>query len=292
MSFTARVTTILPSLPDKVNILIDETGRALLADFGMLSIISDPKYLLSSSSQTQGGTTRWMSPERIDPERFGLKDGRPTIPSDCYALGMVIYETISGNLPFHKHADPTVLMKVMVGERPPRGPGFTKDLWGMLEHCWAAEPNIRPRIEDVHQCLEMAPDSSEPSSPGADEEMDVDDGGWGTATSSSGGDSPDPSATEDRVQLPPIHSSQYYHPTHGQGPPPDPIPAAPGPLPSMGAGTTPSLRDLTELAIVELTGDIGDFDHTFQRPDPGDLNFERDFAQWFNPDGSVTLDMK
>ena len=36
-----------------------------------------------------------MSPELLDPERFGmpeLEDNRPTRQSDCYALGMVIYE--------------------------------------------------------------------------------------------------------------------------------------------------------------------------------------------------------
>ena len=39
-----------------------------------------------------------MSPELLDPERFGMpesEDNRPTRQSDCYALGMVIYE-VSG----------------------------------------------------------------------------------------------------------------------------------------------------------------------------------------------------
>ena len=46
-------------------------------------------------SFTGGGTRRWMSPELLDPERFGMpesEDNRPTRQSDCYALGMVIYE--------------------------------------------------------------------------------------------------------------------------------------------------------------------------------------------------------
>ena len=36
-----------------------------------------------------------MSPELLDPERFGIpqsEGNRPTKQSDCYALGMVIYE--------------------------------------------------------------------------------------------------------------------------------------------------------------------------------------------------------
>jgi len=46
-------------------------------------------------SFTGGGTRRWMSPELLHPERFGIpesEDDRPTRQSDCYALGMVIYE--------------------------------------------------------------------------------------------------------------------------------------------------------------------------------------------------------
>ena len=46
-------------------------------------------------SFTGGGTRRWMSPELLDPERFGMPESegnRPTRQSDCYALGMVIYE--------------------------------------------------------------------------------------------------------------------------------------------------------------------------------------------------------
>jgi len=33
-----------------------------------------------------------MSPELLDPERFGVSDDRPTKQSDCYAFGMVVYE--------------------------------------------------------------------------------------------------------------------------------------------------------------------------------------------------------
>ena len=115
----AGVTLILPSSFVEANILIDQIGQARLADFGFLTIISDPTNHLSSSSCTQGGTARWMSPELIAPQRFGFKNSRPTKPSDCYALGMVIYETISGNLPFHEHTDLAVFAKVLEGERPP-----------------------------------------------------------------------------------------------------------------------------------------------------------------------------
>jgi len=135
------------------NVLVDKAGNACLADFGLLTIISDPSNIFSSSSHAQGGTARWMGPELIDPQRFGLKDSRPTKSSDCYALGMVTYEVISGNPPFHQYGNWTVFIKVVSGERPTRGVGFTDSLWEMLELCWTPQPNDRPSIEDVLQCL-------------------------------------------------------------------------------------------------------------------------------------------
>lgn len=57
-------------------------------------------------SFTAGGTSRWMSPELLDPERFGASDDRPTKESDCYALGMVIYEVRpDANVPSSERSD-------------------------------------------------------------------------------------------------------------------------------------------------------------------------------------------
>jgi hypothetical protein len=122
-----------------------------------------------------------MSPELIDPKRFGFKKGCRTKSSDCYALGMVVYETISGRSPFHHHADYTVVMKVLEGGRPTRGAGFARSLWNMLTLCWAPQPGDRPTIEDVFQCLERVRALSEPPSPGVDEETESDCDSWDSA---------------------------------------------------------------------------------------------------------------
>jgi len=117
-----------------------------------------------------------MSPELIAPHRFGFKNSRPTKPSDCYAFGMVIYETISGHLPFHEDTDLTVSVKVLEGKRPPRRVRFTKDLWKMMEQCWRSQSSDRPSVEDVLRCLETSSHSSEPLSPEVDEGMETDSG--------------------------------------------------------------------------------------------------------------------
>jgi len=46
---------------------------------------------ISNTTTAPCGTTRWMSPELLDTVRFG-SDGRPSRESDCYALGITIYE--------------------------------------------------------------------------------------------------------------------------------------------------------------------------------------------------------
>ena len=104
-----------------------------VADFGLLTIISDSPNLFASNSYIQGGTARWMGPELIAPQRLRLGKSHPTKSSDCYVLGMVTYEAISGNMPFHKHTDLTVFMKVLEGGRLPPVARFTGSLWEMLE---------------------------------------------------------------------------------------------------------------------------------------------------------------
>ena len=153
----------------KANILIDKDHRARLADFGLLTIISDSTNFATSSSHAKCGTTRWMSPEILNPDMFGFKDSRPTKESDCYALGMVVLEVLSGQPPLASDKDFVVMRKVMEGERPRRpggsgGAWFTDDLWRMLELCWTAQPDGRPSIEAVLECLERVSGTWKPPS--------------------------------------------------------------------------------------------------------------------------------
>ena len=108
-----------------------------------------------------------MSPELIYPEHFGFEKSSPTKSSDCYALGMVIYETISGKVPFHGCTDLTVSLKVVTGERPRQRAKFKESLWKMLELCWVPHSDDRPSIGNVLQCLEIV---SNPRGPPAQQE--------------------------------------------------------------------------------------------------------------------------
>ena len=154
----------------KVNILVDQERHARLADFGLLTIISDHTNFTNSSSVSIGGTIRWMSPELLHPEQFGSKYGRPTKASDCYALGMVILEVLTAQRPFTACGTHVVMLKVTDGERPGRPDGargmwFTDDLWKMLGLCWAQDAQNRPSIEAVRECLERVSSTWEPLPP-------------------------------------------------------------------------------------------------------------------------------
>ena len=102
-----------------------------------------------------------MSPELLTPEKFDLKNGRQTRRSDCYALGMVMYEVLSGRAPFFRYHGYSVVVEIVNGERPRRPQGeeggwFTDGIWSTLERCWRPTPRDRPSIKLVLQQLEMA----------------------------------------------------------------------------------------------------------------------------------------
>jgi len=125
---------------------------------------------ITKSSRDEGGSSHWMSPELFDPERFGVEDSRRTESSDCYALGMVVYEVLTGQAPFSRCNRYAVVVKVVGGERPerpqgPEGRWFTDDVWGILGRCWKPKPGDRPSIEDVLQRLEEASSSWTPLPP-------------------------------------------------------------------------------------------------------------------------------
>jgi len=121
------------------------------------------------SPATAGGTIPWMSPELLYPEKFDLKQSHLTKESDCYALGMVIYEVLSGQAPYSRWRDPEIVYMVLGGERPKRPQGdegrlFTDKIWEMLGRCWQNQPDARPSAKTILKGLEGNLSPSGPSS--------------------------------------------------------------------------------------------------------------------------------
>jgi len=112
---------------------------------------------------------RWMAPETLDPEIFGipaLPDRGFSAASDIYAFAMVIIEIFTGNVPFQEfHNEPSVIIKVMRGERPKRperehAPGLSDQLWDLAQMCWHQDRSKRPTIFFVLDSLEVILDST------------------------------------------------------------------------------------------------------------------------------------
>ncbi len=90
------------------NVLIDQRDHAYLADFGLIKSLSDAP--LTATGQFIG-TMDYAAPEQIQ--------GAPASPAtDCYALTCVLYECLTGEVPFVKPNEAAALYAHMI-ERPP-----------------------------------------------------------------------------------------------------------------------------------------------------------------------------
>ncbi len=90
------------------NVLLDEDDWVLLADFGMVKIISGAALTISDSIM---GTPAYMAPEQCCGET--LDRG-----TDVYALGVAAFEMATGRLPFIADMPTTLILK-QINEEPP-----------------------------------------------------------------------------------------------------------------------------------------------------------------------------
>jgi len=94
------------------NILIDRaTGRTMVTDFGIARAVSEGSDSKLTATGIAIGTPAYMSPEQSAGDRD--IDGR----TDLYALGIVAYQMLCGDLPFNATSAPALLVKHL-SERP------------------------------------------------------------------------------------------------------------------------------------------------------------------------------
>lgn len=118
------------------SILFDEHGRARISDIGLRQL------KMASATITQGhscSSIRWNAPECFD------DNPRITDRSDIYSYGMILWELLTGEIPFkHISKEHIVISKVHSGVRE-KIPETCHPLWReIIESCWEATPTRRP----------------------------------------------------------------------------------------------------------------------------------------------------
>lgn len=131
------------------NILIDRDGRAVITDFGIARGVFD-----AGLRKTMGavlGTPAYMAPEQVE----GSRDLTPA--TDIYALGVMLYELFTGELPWQ--GDSVFSVAIARLNQAPPDPrrlrtDLPEDLAIIIQRCMARDPSGRfRRAEDLDAAL-------------------------------------------------------------------------------------------------------------------------------------------
>ncbi|ATP39303.1 serine/threonine protein kinase [Solibacillus sp. R5-41] len=90
------------------NILMDEEGNVKITDFGIATSLGATSYTQTNSVL---GTVHYLSPEQA-------RGGIASMKSDIYALGIVLYELLTGELPFSGESAVSIALKHLQSETP------------------------------------------------------------------------------------------------------------------------------------------------------------------------------
>jgi serine/threonine protein kinase len=106
------------------NVLLNADGECYLTDFGIARITNDATQLTSTGDVL--GTVDYVAPELFEPDR------RADARSDLYSLGVLLYEMVTGRLPFTAESQ-LVVVSMHMNKRPPSPRSFAPHISSQVE---------------------------------------------------------------------------------------------------------------------------------------------------------------
>ncbi|KAG1859313.1 kinase-like domain-containing protein [Suillus subalutaceus] len=138
------------------NVLIDEDGNALLADFGLSRLLADHE---TSFFQSHGpGAIRWAAPEIIplNPDTPNGEVSKPNKESDIYSFGCIMMQVLSGQPPYsHILSEHTVTVAKFQGTPPRQPPAIADVHWRYIDRCLSLDVDTRPLVDEVLEYIEV-----------------------------------------------------------------------------------------------------------------------------------------
>ncbi|KAL2644139.1 hypothetical protein R1flu_011726 [Riccia fluitans] len=126
------------------NLLLDESGRVKVADFGLARFDSEDAVNLTAET----GTIRWMAPEVICHMPYNRK-------VDVYSFGIVLWELCTSKLPFEGMSFVQLAHAVASDNyRPPISEVSSSAFTKLITRCWDRDPSKRPDFKEIVQYLE------------------------------------------------------------------------------------------------------------------------------------------